>query len=113
MWCGSRNEWKKEAESSAYWKALRANPWIEAWCKAHDTCVLYGEVFGWVADLRYGRQPGEVDFLAFDILRSDGWMDSLMFHTFGADLGTEQRVPLLYAGPYSRVKCEELAEADS
>lgn len=70
MFCGSRTTWKKApgvslgvktykneetgeevtremfTPDSAWWAALKQNPWIEAWCRSHEGVVLYGEVYG-------------------------------------------------------------------
>lgn len=60
---GSRNRWV----SSGVWaEVLQREPRIEPWLRAHPGLVLYGEVYGWVQDLRYGCRPGEIRFAAFD-----------------------------------------------
>src|SRR5258708_6330032 len=40
MWAGSRGEWKKQG-FSAWWEALKQNPWIQEWCEASPLKVLY------------------------------------------------------------------------
>lgn len=72
LWAGSRSQWKKESGNSIWWKAAHATPQIEAWCRDNPGKVLYGEVYGQVQDLKYGTQPGEVRFAAFDILNQTG-----------------------------------------
>jgi RNA ligase (TIGR02306 family) len=75
MHIGSRNLWCKEEGNSLWHKALQRRPEIETFCRNNPNCVLYGEVFGYVQDLRYGMNQGEVDFVAFDVLKDGKWMD--------------------------------------
>lgn len=70
MYCGSRNNWKKESDTNLWWRALRKYPQIEKFCRNNPGTVIYGEVFGQVQDLKYGRN--EVDFVAFDIMNPQG-----------------------------------------
>lgn len=72
MWCGSRSEWKREDPASLWWKVLANNPSIEEFCKRFPGCILYGEAYGDVQNLRYGCQKGEYRFAAFDVLRPNG-----------------------------------------
>ena len=76
MFCGSRNLWKKELETSIWWKALRKTPKLEEFCRARSDITVYGEVYGWVQDLRYGTVPGEVRLAVFDLLRGNEWVEA-------------------------------------
>lgn len=69
MHVGSRSFYRKKEENSdnLYWRALKENPWIEEFCRANEGVVLYGEIFGWVQELRYGAQQGQIFFKAFDV----------------------------------------------
>jgi RNA ligase (TIGR02306 family) len=116
MWAGSRTQWKRPPEDGGspgdiWWQAIRQNPWIAPWCEAHQDAVLYAEVFGQVQNLRYDTGKGEIRCRAFDILRGNSWVGATEF--WGPILGDHARVPLLYTGPYSAAKMEELALADS
>jgi len=120
MWCGSRTQWKRppaegQQPGDPWWQALKQNPWIAEWCKANQDAVLYGEVFGQVQDLRYDADKGQVFFRAFDILRGNVWDSSVDFWGFTMDEegSKNTRVPLLYVGPYSEAKMEELAIGNS
>ena len=42
--------------------AIEQNPWIAAFCENFPDLTVYGEVFGWVQDLKYGAQPGQIFF---------------------------------------------------
>jgi RNA ligase (TIGR02306 family) len=139
LWVGSRTQWKRGGEQSwwsktwtrlkrwwnnstrpnldldkgnVWWRVVRANPWIEAWCKANPECVLFGEVFGEVQDLRYGAGPGELFFRAFDVMRDGKFIDAIDFIE-SSGLTAEQRVPVLYVGPYSKAMATELSLRDS
>lgn len=76
MYAGSRKEWKVQDDTIVYWAILKKYPEIEAFCRSTPGAIVYGEVYGWVQDLRYGHQPGTVSFAAFDIY-VDGWVDHL------------------------------------
>lgn len=139
MWVGSRTQWRKSGEQTwlqrtwaklvrfvrrskrpntdinvgnVWWNVLKANPWIEQWCRANQDCVLFGEVFGDVQDLKYGAEKGQIFFRAFDVLRNNSFVDAVDFH-HSIGLTAEQRVPVLYIGPYTREKADELALKDS
>jgi len=97
LWCGSRNQWKRDVESDLWWRTARKYPEIEFFCRANPGAILYGEVFGQVQSLKYGTKPGEVRFAAFDILQTDGrFMDAVEFRDRCALYGIPM-VPLISA----------------
>lgn len=137
MWAGSRTQWRKSGEQSwwqklttrlkrffgkstrpnndldmgnVWWRVLKTHPWIETWCKANPDCVLYGEVYGSVQDLKYGAKDGELFFRAFDILRGGKWVDAGEFIRL---IPEQHRVPVLYEGPYVPEILEEMSRQDS
>jgi RNA ligase (TIGR02306 family) len=67
----------KPAHRNLWWKALDATPTLRAFCEANPGVVVYGEVYGAVQDLTYGRKPGEVSFAAFDLLENGEWVDAI------------------------------------
>ncbi len=107
---GSRNRWLKRESSHAWSAAATACPWIEKWCRENHGVVLFGEVFGNVQSLKYGR-PGSVDFLAFAAYdtTSGVYVDTPHLHSSPL-LST---VPVLYRGPWDVLTATELAEGDS
>jgi RNA ligase (TIGR02306 family) len=133
MYAGSRTLWRKSGEQSffakcwehvkrwvkkshrpnidldkgnVWWRVLRANPWIETFCRENPDVILYGEIFGDVQDLKYGAKPDELFFLAFDVLGPAGYWSH---ERFAAALPAERRVPVLHVGAY----CPEQTEAMS
>lgn len=110
MWCGSRTQWKRSDPTSIWWKVLAANPWIETFCRARPTTILYGEVFGQVQDLKYGAKPGQVFFRAFDVLEHGRWWS---YAEQEYALTTEQRVPDVGRGFFHLEDLERLSRADS
>lgn len=121
---GSRTRWLKWEEEAikdevtgerfppSIWRLAHDRyPQIEAWCRANEGTTLFGEVFGRVQDLKYGR-PNEIDFVAFAALRNDTWLDwqpvSWQLHDLEIPC-----VPILYQGPYDRELVAQLAEQDS
>jgi len=105
--------WDRSQNPSVFWAALRANPWIETWCRANEDKILYGEVFRSTKKMHYGIPQGFPAFLVFDVYLGDRkWMDAR--DLFGGD-GRDglSRVPVVYRGPFLAEGIEALAEADS
>lgn len=72
---GSRNLWVSEGDN-AYWRAVRAIPGIaEYLATVPFGTIIYGEVFGWIQELRYGATEGQVWFQMFDINLPDRWLN--------------------------------------
>jgi RNA ligase (TIGR02306 family) len=107
---GSRKEWKKKEGGSNWWRVQEQVPWIPKWCFDNQEQVLYGEMFGWVADLKYGAKQGQLWFRAFDILNGSEWLDA---EAFRAALLPEQRVPELGIMPFDFEKLQKLADGPS
>lgn len=108
---GSRTQWRKSGEGVLS-RVVETSPWILAWCASHPGAVLWGEVYGWVQDLRYGHGPGELSFLAFDVWDLEtGFWPPLALAVNG--LGPDQRVPRLYEGPFAPSLVRDMAEQPS
>ena len=58
-----------------WWQALDRTPALREFCERNPGTVVYGEVYGAVQDLNYGRQKGEVSFAAFDLMRDGRFLD--------------------------------------
>jgi RNA ligase (TIGR02306 family) len=110
MWVGSRTEWKKESAENVWWRALRAHPEVERFCRAHPDLVVYGEVYGQVQDLRYGKAKGAVHILVFDLRHGATWLDMAEARTIGVALPW---VPILAFPPYNPATIEAYAEGQS
>ena len=61
----SRGRWLADDGQSVWSLAARSN-FIEKKCRSAPDIMFCGEVFGWVADLRYGAKPGELFLAMFD-----------------------------------------------
>lgn len=109
MWCGSKGEWKKQANDNLWWQALQQNPWIETYCRTHPGFVLYGEVFGNVQSLKYGAKPGHYQVRIFDILRDGQWLETAALFA-NKEI---QTVPVLGVYPFNLKLLQEMAEGDS
>ncbi len=105
MHCGSRTRWVKEADNNMWWNALKNCPWLSTWLQAHEGLAVYGEVFGPVQDLRYGRS--EPDIRVFDVYDHGRWLSYDEMQSMGQGM---QFCPLIYRGPYSELKIKDLAE---
>lgn len=136
MWAGSRNLYRKppyqhtkwwekllakihwgkhfliphEVPNSVYWDILSLNPWIETICRNHPDHIVYGEIFGWVQDLRYGAKPGEVWFRVFDIFNGKRFLNPSerweILRESGQD-PNQVNAPILYVGPYNKELIEK------
>jgi RNA ligase (TIGR02306 family) len=105
---GSRKTWKVISSDLAYYKAIAARPDILEWLMDNPGVVLYGEVYGWVQDLRYGHSVGKVSVAIFDV-----YLPALQ-KWFYPGLGMSAfSVPTLYEGPFSTAMVEELREGQS
>jgi len=71
MYAGSRNLWKAVDSTCAWRRALKDNPWIEEWCKAHPGYALYGEITPTQKGYDYGSN-GKVRFFLFDVRKPNG-----------------------------------------
>jgi len=110
MFCGSRNNWKKEDPNNLWWKALNQNPALEAWLRRNQDYVVYGEIFGNVQSLKYGATNGQIFFAVFDIMKNNQWLDYDEAHEIGKPLTW---VPLVFRGPFNKEQILEFAEGDS
>lgn len=110
MHAGSRKEWKKKEGGSNWWRVQEQNEWIARWCYDNQEQVLYGESFGWVADLKYGAKQGQLWFRAFDILNGTEWVDA---EPFRAALHPDLRAPDFGIMPFDFEKLQKLADGPS
>lgn len=98
MWCASRTRFPREADGEMWWSVGR--PIAD---RLRDVCpgvAIYGEVFGQVQDLKYGRTGAHL--VAFDALdiASRRWLDYDDFRALCVRLDIPA-VPELYRGPWS------------
>lgn len=110
FWCGSRNQWKAESQNCLWWQALAAHPELQDWLKSNPKCVVYGEVYGDVQDMRYNCLKGEVKFVAFDIMAGGEWLAHDEARKIAPELPW---VPELYRGPFDWDTLCTLVEGDS
>lgn len=108
---GSRERWLDPADERHVWaSAYKAHPEISGWCEAHPGVILFGEVYGNVQGLKYGRRDS-VAFAGFAALGLKTWFDQIDLFASLRDCGVPW-VPLLYSGPWSE-NLMALAEEDS
>lgn len=108
---GSRNRWVKPDASHIWSRAVADNPAIIEWCKAHEGCVLYGEVFGGVQGLKYGL-GNSVRFVGFAAVDNGRWFNQLILFATLVAFGIPH-APVIYTGPFNMETIRELAEQDS
>jgi RNA ligase (TIGR02306 family) len=109
FYLGSRTRWV-EADGNGWDRGVQQHPWIREWCEANPGAVLFGELYGWVQDLRYGHGPGEFSFRAFDVWHGGRFMD---FPALAASIPDERRVPVLEVCPYDPEAMARLADGPS
>lgn len=111
MWCASRTRFPREAAGEMWWRVAHA---LDLPARLSATCpgvAVYGEVYGQVQDLRYGRDGANlVLFDAFDIARRQ-WLDYDNFCALAAELRLDT-VPELHRGPWTP-ELADLAEGAS
>lgn len=110
MWCGSRQQWKKEG-NNVWWKAIECNQWMIDFCKKYQNLAVYAEVYGHgVQNLQYGCKPGEYRLAVFDLLEleTNQWLPHDDAKRIGVNFSI-QFVPEVYRGKFDAKKLEELA----
>ena len=112
FWAGSRGTWKREKAHNPWWQALHGCRPLMALLTAHPELTAYGEIYGNVQELHYGRQ--DVALVLFDLWHVENsrflnWTD---FTALCAEFSVPT-VPVLYTGPYDAAQAEQLAEGPS
>lgn len=130
MYAGSRNLWLSPKSNDTWHQALKDNPFIEQWCRAHPNYALYGEIVPVQKDgkgqyFNYGVPivsyvPKHVRFFWFDIRKPDGtWAEldeylPLMDMEEGwSEISTDlfgARVPVLYVGNYNEAAIKSMVD---
>ncbi len=115
MYAGSRNQWKDVGGDDIWNKVLKANPWIEQWCRKYPGFALYGEVTPTQKGFDYGAK--EPQFFVFDVLTPEKkWMEyveAALKLLDGADTSHYKEVPVLYYGPFDEGKISNLVDGAS
>jgi RNA ligase (TIGR02306 family) len=134
FWMGSHNHYRYEDKETLFWRVFYANPWLGRLCKQNPGCVIYGEIFGNIQELKYGMPQGEA-FRVFDIWDGRRFLDRAekqaamekamipstqeflmnairsLFVTnvepLTIDDWADHYVPVLHVGPYSKALVEE------
>ncbi len=112
FYMGSRNRWLIPDGAHVWAQAARRTPAVEAWCRENPDTVLYGEAFGNVQSLKYGRTKGEVDFVAFAAARDGRWQNQPDLYESLATAGVPT-APILYTGGFDIAAIKDVAEGDS
>lgn len=107
---GTRTAWLKPDIDTPLRRAFDATPSISAWCEANAGCILYGEVYGHVQDLRYGAEVDVCRFAAFAVFRQPVPGASLRWERPPDSVPT---VPVLWRGVPTLETVSVLAEQDS
>lgn len=111
FYCKTRTRWLKGDGDSVWCRASRQYN-LEEKLKNAPNIMLCGEIYGWVASLRYGHQPGEISFAAFDAYSVE-WGKYLEYDAFVELCDGLQipRVPEVYRGAWKGLDhMKELSE---
>ncbi len=106
LWVGSRTCIKRRDDRSIWWRAaLQEN--LEEKLATCPNVAFYGEVYGYVQDLRYGAKQGEVSLRFFDAYdcKSKRYVSVNSFDALCGALEVKQG-PRLYAGPWQPALAE-------
>lgn len=118
LWCGSRTTFKKEGTGSMWWEVAERYKLAERMSTVPGI-ALYGEVYGQVQDLKYGKKGADLlIFDAYEIVQHRWLNDSeleiliemLNYSVHGPEI---KMCPILYRGPWSWENVGHLAEGYS
>ena len=111
QYAGSRTQWKSEKANCIWRNVLKAQPWIEEWCRAHPGFGIYGEVCPTQGEkFQYGST--EPQLFVFDVRSPEGkWLDreeieALHLWRAWEELNfrpKEHWVPVLYTGLFKDI----------
>lgn len=110
---GSRTEWKLDSahgKRSIYWRVLHEHQELRRFLVAYPELIVYGEIYGYVMDLRYGAKKDELHYAVFDLWHKwEGrWLSQVeCFLKIGKAL---ERVPILFDGSYDPAFVEALQD---
>ena len=106
LWVGSRNLYKRP-DGLSMWSVVAQQLNLDERLSGHTNIAVYGEVYGQVQDLKYGKSGHHlVLFDALDV-RTRKWLDYDAFLAL-ADSLQLPAVPELYRGPWSSERRDEL-----
>lgn len=115
FYAGSRSQWLKDdpEKPCAWWKAFHETPALAELCRQNPNTIIYGEVYGRVQSLRYGKPDSYcfVAFAAFDTTTGD-WHPTHIVLSCADNVGCP-RVPVLATMPYDFEAIKALAEQPS
>lgn len=97
---GSHKVWK-DSNFANIWVRVAAQYDLQSRLAEFPGYTVYGEIFGWVQDLKYGAGVNQIFFRVFDVRDPDGkWLDWDRVVSFceATDLHT---VPTLFEGPWA------------
>jgi RNA ligase (TIGR02306 family) len=113
LWVGSHNGIKKESEESVWWRAARQYKLADKLAE-YPGIAVYGEVYGYVQDLRYGAQKGQVSMICFDALdiKTRTYLDWMDFVDLMKRLDLPV-VPIIHQGGWDKSKVQEWSNGKS
>jgi len=96
-----------------WWAVLEKNESLQKFLKENQNFSVYGEVYGNVQSLKYGK-PSNIDLVVFDILnnRTGAYLDWDESQELAKKYGLVW-TPLLYRGEYDKELILSLIEKDS
>lgn len=100
---------ERVAKRNMWWVVLDRTPGLRKLCEANPDLVVYGEAFGAVQDLNYGRKKGDVDFVCFDMMKDGKWLNYKDAYALAKQFDVPW-APLLAEMPYDFKKICDLAE---
>lgn len=112
LWCGSKTNWKRQNEKSAWWKVPEKYPQLVEFLKQHEGMIVYGEVYGsTVQDMKYGKNG--VDLAVFDVMMPSGRFVDYDEAKPTLNARSIPMAPLIYRGPYDSESVKLMAEGPS
>jgi RNA ligase (TIGR02306 family) len=113
LWVGSHKCVKKQDAANLWWAVAEQYGLAEK-LERYPEMVFYGEVYGYVQDLRYGLGQGQYKLAFFDVmdLKHRRYLDVGDFQAVVSSLNLDT-VPVLHHGPWSEDLIEKFTNGPS
>ncbi len=122
MYVGSRTRWLRRPTHEEMAQGHKVDAWndvlehnlhLQHWCQKHEGTILYGEIFGNVQDLKYGR-PNRADFAGFAAYNTlaKSWVPTVdLFRSL--NIFCVDSVPVIEISRFDPDFLQRIAEQDS
>lgn len=112
---GTHHRWVKESQESIPWQVLTDR--FKEVLKLFPRYIFFGEIYGWIQDLKYGHSQGQYSIRLFDIFDSINgryldWEDLNNVQEIARAYSIDS-VPIVHVGYFNMDYFQSLCERDS